>query len=86
MSASARPRIAVLGLYNSGSTTLAGMLHRLGANLGAPFWTDSDDASEGNYYEPYDLSWHLREWWDEPRLAPRITAAQRIAALTAWAV
>jgi len=82
--AAPRPRIAVLGLYNSGSTTLAGMLHRLGANLGPPFWTDSDDESPGNYYESHDLTWHLRLWWDEPHLVERLSAPQREGAFKAW--
>ena len=77
-------RFAVLGLYNSGSTTLAGMLHRLGANMGAPFWTDSEDDSPGNYYESHDLAWHLRNWWDEPYVEEKRSAAERRRYLRAW--
>ena len=67
----AQARIAVLGLYNSGSTVIAGMLHRLGVNMGQPFWQTSADGAACNHYEPYDLSWHLRRWWDEPRAVER---------------
>ena len=77
-------RFAILGLYNSGSTTLAGMLHRLGANMGPPFWANGDDRSEHNYYEPYDLSWHLRRWWHEDHITERTPAEKRIAFLRHW--
>ncbi len=77
-------RFAVLGLYNSGSTTLAGMLHRLGANLGPPFWRSDDDASPHNYYEPHDLSSQLRSWWAEPDLIEQATAAVRRDCLRHW--
>ena len=81
-----KARIAVLGLYNSGSTVLAGMLHRLGVNMGPPFWMSfPSDASDINFYEPYDLSWHLRRWWDEPRAVERVPAAERIRFLEHWA-
>jgi hypothetical protein len=77
-------RFAILGLYNSGSTTLAGMLHRLGANLGPPFWTNDDDTSARNYYEPYDLSSQLRLWWDEPNIIERTPAVARTRFLRLW--
>jgi len=77
-------RFAVLGLYNSGSTALAGMLHRLGANMGPPFWENSDDDSAVNYYESYDLSWHLRKWWNEPRIAECVSSRHRIEFLKRW--
>ena len=78
-----RRRIAVLGLYNSGSTAVAGMLHRLGVNLGPPFWGGDTDPS--NFYEPYDLSWHLRRWWTEPELKLCVTTDHRVKVLRAWA-
>jgi hypothetical protein len=77
-------RFAILGLYNSGSTTLAGMLHRLGANMGPPFWANDDEGSEHNFYEPYDLSSHLRRWWDEPHIIERTPAEERTAFLRHW--
>jgi hypothetical protein len=77
-------RIAVLGLYNSGSTAVAGMLHRLGVNMGPPYYTTCDPDDEYNFYEPYDLSWHLRHWWSEPELREQTTAAQRIEFLKRW--
>ena len=85
-SMSGRPRIAVLGLYSSGSTAIAGMLHRLGVNLGAPFWRSTGDASSVNFYEPYDLNWHLRRWWDEPKLKRCVTREYRVEVLAAWAM
>lgn len=83
--ASAR-RLAVLGLYNSGSTGAADMLHGLGVHMGAPFWEVSDTRAENNFYEPYELSWQLRAWWDEPRAAERVPAYVRVNYLRQWAV
>jgi hypothetical protein len=77
-------RIAVVGLYNSGSTAMAGMLHRLGVNMGPPFWTTSEEGHARNYYEPNDLAWHLRRWWAEPLLVERIDAPRRIAVFARW--
>jgi hypothetical protein len=77
-------RIAVLGLYNSGSTALAGVLHRLSVHMGPPFWRNSDDHSPENYYEPCDLSCQLRAWWDEPHLREQADPTTRIAYLANW--
>jgi hypothetical protein len=77
-------RFAVIGLYNSGSTALAGMLHRLGANLGPPFWRNDDDSSAKNYYEAGDLAAQLRWWWDEPNLIERMPATRRTDFLRWW--
>lgn len=78
-------RVAVLGLYNSGSTVLAGMMHRLGLNMGAPFFASSDDDADNNYYEPRDLSARLRRWWREPEMLAAEPRAARVAYLSAWA-
>lgn len=77
-------RIAILGLYNSGSTGLAGMLHRLGVNMGPPFYKTSEETSEENFYEPYDLSWHLRKWWDEPYAIETVRPDVRVEFLRRW--
>lgn len=79
-----RPPIAVIGLYNSGSTAIAGVLHRLGVDIGAPFWGNSDDGSRTNYYEPRDLSARLREWWNEPEIRERVDREARLAYLADW--
>lgn len=76
--------IVVLGQYNSGSTVVAGILHRLGVDMGGPFWRCSDDHSPENFYEPWDLSSHLRYWWDEPYLRETVDKPTRIALLTHW--
>ncbi|HTU18077.1 MAG TPA: hypothetical protein VMG10_08440 [Gemmataceae bacterium] len=60
------------------------MLHRLGVNMGPPYWEESDDETELNFYEPYDLSWHLRNWFEEPRGIERVPAASRIRFLKCW--
>ncbi|HTW36935.1 MAG TPA: hypothetical protein VMD49_00020 [Steroidobacteraceae bacterium] len=66
----------MLGLYDSGSSALAGMLDRLGVNMAPPFW--------GEFYEPYELSWHLRKWWDEPRLKECAPPEHRVRFLRRW--
>jgi hypothetical protein len=77
-------RIAVLGLYNSGSTALAGALHRLGVHMGSPFWYNSDDNAKNNYYEPWDLGCQLRYWWNEPAIRENTDRQTRIACLGNW--
>lgn len=52
------------------------MLHRLGVNMAPPFW--------GDFYEPYELSWHLRNWWNEPHLCDCTAPAQRVRFLRHW--
>lgn len=69
-------RIAVLGVYRSGSTAVAGALHRLGVDMGPPFF-------EG-FYESAGLSKQLRKWWDEPRLREKVSQAKRVPALAQW--
>ena len=69
-------RVAVLGLYSSGSTAVAGCLHHLGVVMGRRFFA--------NYYEPDWLSARLREWWDEPHLAESVGRAERVHILRAW--
>jgi hypothetical protein len=69
-------RIAVLGVYRSGSTVVAGALHHLGVDMGPPFF-------EG-FYESAWLSEQLRRWWDEPRLREKVSQAKRIQVLAQW--
>lgn len=74
-----RKRIAVLGLYRSSSTVVAGVLHHLGVDMGAPFY--------GGYYESEWLSKQLRRWWDEahlPHLREKAPQAKRVRILTEW--
>lgn len=71
-----RRHIAVLGLYRSGSTAVAGVLHHLGVDMGHPFF--------GGYYESAWLSEQLRRWWDEPRLVERTPQAERVRVLARW--
>ena len=69
-------RIAVLGLYRSGSTAVAGAFHHLGADMGAPFF--------GGYFESAWLSEQLRRWWNEPRLEERSSRTERVRVLARW--
>lgn len=80
----AAPPLAVLGLYNSGSTAVAGALHRMGVHLGGPFWYNSDDNSPDNFYEPWDLGCQLRYWWNEPDLRENTDRPTRLLCLANW--
>lgn len=70
------PRVAVVGLYRSGSSAVAGLLHHLGFDMGAPFW--------GDYFEPFDLSARLRDWWNEPHLRQSFVDDDAVESLRAW--
>ena len=50
--------IAILGLYNSGSSALSGVLYYLGV--------DMEPLENYRFYESAELSPKLREWWCEP--------------------
>jgi hypothetical protein len=78
-------RFAVVGLYNSGSSALAGMLHQLGVNMGAPFSRDPTVQTPIRHFEPSDLSALLRTWWNEPDIAEHASQSERIARFTEWA-
>ncbi len=72
----AATRIAVLGLYRSGSSAAAGVLHHLGVDMGAPFFKD--------HYESLRLARRLRRWWHEPDLQERYPRAERLRKLGDW--
>ncbi len=83
---SAPHRIAILGLYNSGSSAVAGMLHRLGVNMGPPFWPSNDPRSPDKHnYESYDLAVQLWHWWGESMVVDPERAAERLRFLRCWA-
>ncbi|HEY2862920.1 MAG TPA: hypothetical protein VGK37_04790 [Casimicrobiaceae bacterium] len=72
----ATTRIAVLGLYRSGSSAAAGALHHLGVEMGAPYWMD--------HFESARLARRLRRWWREPDLQERFPRAERVRKLGDW--
>jgi len=69
-------RVAVLGLWRSGSTAVAGALHHLGVEMGSPFFQ--------NYYESLWLSLKLRAWWNEPEITEKTHASKRVRTLKRW--
>jgi len=69
-------RVAVLGLYRSGSSAAAGALYRLGVEMGAPYFKDC--------YEPIVLARNLRKWWGEPHLWEMLPREARVRALSEW--
>ncbi|MDP1712912.1 MAG: hypothetical protein Q8K86_10710 [Candidatus Nanopelagicaceae bacterium] len=68
-------RIAILGLYSSGSTAIAGVVHHMGINLGEPLWC---------HYESTWITNRLREWWHEPDLFSSTPFSVRVHLLTSW--
>jgi hypothetical protein len=72
-------RVAVLGLYRSGSSAAAGALHHLGVDMGSPYFRD--------HYESLLLARKLRLWWREPQfreMMPREARVRRLADWIAW--
>jgi hypothetical protein len=71
-----RTRIAVLGLFRSGSTAVAGVLHHLGVDMGEPFFE--------SFFESDWLARQLRSWWNEPYLLELFPQVERIRVLREW--
>lgn len=69
-------RVAVLGLYRSGSTAVAGVLHHLGVDMCPPYFQ--------NFYESAWLSQKLRVWWNEPANTEKVSASKRVRILHRW--
>lgn len=70
-------RIVILGLYNSGSSVLAGILHNLGVYMGGPpFFRQC--------YEAVDVSVKLRTWWTEPDLVESVKPWLRVRYFRRW--
>jgi hypothetical protein len=80
----ATPRVAIVGLYRSGSSFWAGVCHHLGVDMGAPFWENDVDDHPDNHYEPWDLSIDLRRMWNEPLGEGNWSADDRRGVLKRW--
>lgn len=59
-------RVAVVGLYRSGTSAIAGILDRLGVDMGAPYWFDFYESLELRALliarHPFDKTAALRQW------------------------
>jgi len=77
VSGQACTRVAVVGLYGSGSSAVAGILHHLGVTMGREFW--------GDHFEARWLSQQLRTWWREPELTAAVPQSERVRVLREWA-
>jgi hypothetical protein len=84
LSAPPATRIAVLGLYRSGSSAVAGILHHLGVNMGPPFFGESHQNSIHDFYESAWLSQRLRIWWNEPDIIEKVSQRKRVKVLRRW--
>jgi hypothetical protein len=73
---SEKRRVAVLGVYRSGSSAAAGALHHLGVEMGAPYFK--------NHYESLLLARKLRLWWREPQLQEMMPREARVRWLSEW--
>jgi hypothetical protein len=69
-------RVVVVGLYRSGSSAAAGVLHHLGVEMGAPYFQD--------HYESAQLAKRLRRWWHEPDLKEQFPSGERVRKLRDW--
>ena len=76
-------RVAVLGLYRSGSSAVAGVLHHLGVDMGRPFWEPLEPAAPP-FYESAALAERLRAWWHEPSLEEKVPRPERVRFLAEW--
>src|SRR5664279_3329426 len=72
----ATTRVAVLGLYRSGSSAAAGVLHHLGVEMGAPYFRQ--------HFESARLARRLRRWWHEPYMREMYPRAERVRKLGDW--
>lgn len=79
-------RVAVVGIYRSGSSFWAGCLHHLGVDMGGPFWENDIENHPDNHYEPWDLSIDLRAAWNEPQCDPVWESERRVRTLREWIV
>lgn len=77
--------IVVYGSWSSGSSTIAGILHHLGVNMGAPF-IQTRDPRTPNSYESRSLCRFLCQNLDQATLerSPDADSNSIIAGLRAW--
>lgn len=68
--------VAIIGLFNSGSSILAEIVSSLGWNLGPPYW--------GNHFESQSLRRELVRWWNEPELIETVGQQERVKYLKQW--
>lgn len=70
-------RIVVFGLYNSGSTAIAGALHHLGVNMGVPYHDD--------FYESAEVTQQLLNWYvSDTEMRDHTTFQTKVAFFQNW--
>lgn len=75
--------VCVLGPFRSGTSAVAGLLHRLGVPMGSGWITRR--ANPGGTYEDQQLGDLCRAWFRERRMVCRAGTAKRRAGLRRWA-
>jgi hypothetical protein len=78
----ARPVVAILGLFRGGTSVVAGVLHRLGLEMG-PLLPGGEHNPTG-FYEDVFLRARLRQMWGEPDFVRRPGSAHQVYALRVW--
>lgn len=76
------PYVVVLGLYRSGSSLLAGMLHHLGVHMGEQFHPSDKNACPTGSYEHLGIWQVCQKIFKEPKPRKEISLVQRVAALS----
>jgi hypothetical protein len=74
--------VCVLGPFRSGTTAVAGLLHRLGVSMGDGWPVRR--ANKGGTYEDHELARLCRSWFRERAMTERSRPAKRRAGLRRW--
>ena len=79
------PMVAVMGPISSGTSVIAGVLHRLGVSMGSSFETPDQSNQCGNY-EAVELAKMCRQMFEEPWMTEKCDFAERESLLRVWAM
>lgn len=75
--------IAVVGPFRSGTSAVAGVLHRLGVSMGKGL-KPANAANPGGYYESFQLARLCRLSYKEPLMKEMIVRKRRVQLLREW--
>ena len=79
------PMVAVMGPFSSGTSAIAGVLHRLGVAMGTSF--EAPDATNySGHYEAKELAIMCRQMFQEPWMTERCNSTERQSLLRVWAM
>ena len=75
--------VCVVGPYRSGTSAVAGLLHRLGVPMGDG-WKPARPGNAGGTYEDQQLATMCRRWFRETSIVERVGRRQRRRDLRQW--